>query len=204
MASATGQRPGTRRSRRFLPPTPGLAEPYRLTPQTALRIAVLGAVALGVFGVLFFRLWALQVLSGDRYRNVALSNQVRTRRVAAPRGLIVDRHGHELVSNVAGTAIVIWPADLPKHHRYLELKRLSKVVDLPVAEMAAKIAARKGDLLDPVVIKQGVHEDQVYYVKEHQALFPGVNVAETYIRTTRTRRSPRRSSATSARSPRRS
>ena len=182
MASATGERPGTRRSRRFLPSTPGLAEPYRLTPQTALRIAVLGAVALGVFGVLFFRLWALQVLSGDRYRNVALSNQVRTRRIPAPRGPILDRNGRPLVTNVAGSAVAIWPADLPRHHRYLELKRLSKVVHVPVAEMAAKIAARKGDLLDPVVIKQGVHEDQVYYVKEHQALFPGVNVAETYIR----------------------
>ena len=34
-----------KRSRRFLPSDPRVEEPYRLTPQLALRIAVLGFVA---------------------------------------------------------------------------------------------------------------------------------------------------------------
>ena len=56
------------RSRRFLPGDPRVEEPYRLTPQLALRVAILGFVALAVFAVLFLRLWALQVLSGTKYR----------------------------------------------------------------------------------------------------------------------------------------
>ena len=52
-------------SRRFLPGDPRVSEPYRLTPQLALRVAVLGFFALALFAVLFLRLWALQVLSGD-------------------------------------------------------------------------------------------------------------------------------------------
>ena len=51
-------------SQRFLPPDPRVSEPYRFTPQLALRLGILGAVALVAFGILFFRLWALQVLSG--------------------------------------------------------------------------------------------------------------------------------------------
>ena len=47
---------------RFLPGDPRTAEPYRLTPQTALRVAILAFLALGVFALLFLRLWALQVL----------------------------------------------------------------------------------------------------------------------------------------------
>ena len=31
-------------------PTPGVAEPFRLTPQIALRIAVLGGITVAVFG----------------------------------------------------------------------------------------------------------------------------------------------------------
>ena len=92
------------RGGRFLPGDPRVEEPYRLTPQTALRVAVLGFLALAVFAVLFLRLWALQVLSGDRYLSVANDNRVRTVRLEAPRGPIVDRNGHVLVGNVAGTA----------------------------------------------------------------------------------------------------
>ena len=38
-----------------------------LTPQLAFRVAVIGGVALVMFALIFFRLWYLQVLSGDKY-----------------------------------------------------------------------------------------------------------------------------------------
>ncbi|MEA2374681.1 MAG: penicillin-binding protein 2, partial [Thermoleophilaceae bacterium] len=38
-----------------------------ITPQLALRVAIIGGVALVLFGIVFFRLWYLQVLSGDQY-----------------------------------------------------------------------------------------------------------------------------------------
>jgi penicillin-binding protein 2 len=65
----------------FLPRDPRVEEPYRLTPQAALRIAILGGVVLLVFGALFLRLWALEVLSGHQYLRVAQNNQLRTVRL---------------------------------------------------------------------------------------------------------------------------
>ena len=50
---------GRASSGRFLPPDPRVAEPYRFTPQLALRLAILGAIAIAIFAVLLFRLWAL-------------------------------------------------------------------------------------------------------------------------------------------------
>jgi penicillin-binding protein 2 len=38
-----------------------------ISPQLALRVAVLGGLALLLFGIVFFRLWYLQVLSGEQY-----------------------------------------------------------------------------------------------------------------------------------------
>ena len=111
MASSRGPRTG---SNRFLPPDPRVEGPYRFTPQLALRIGILGALALVVFGVLFFRLWALQVLSGPQYLQAALDNQVRSVRIEAPRGQILDRKGRELVRNVPGTAVELFTADLAK------------------------------------------------------------------------------------------
>ena len=93
------------RSRRFLPHDPRIEEPWRFTPKIALRVAILGVVALAVFGVLFLRLWALQVLSGSQYLKTAENNQLRTVRLQAPRGVILDRNGSPIVTNVAGTAV---------------------------------------------------------------------------------------------------
>ena len=47
---------------------------------------MLGFLALALFAVLFLRLWALQVLSGDKYLARANDNRVRKLRVDAPRG----------------------------------------------------------------------------------------------------------------------
>ena len=66
---------------RFLPGDPRTAEPYRLTPQLAFRVAILAFLALAVFALLFLRLWALEVLSGDRYLAQANDNRVRSIRV---------------------------------------------------------------------------------------------------------------------------
>src|SRR6058998_2166873 len=111
---ARPRRPKEVVSRRFLPQDPRAAVPYRLTPSLALRIGVLGMLALVVFAVLFLRLWALQVLSGAQYLRAAQNNQLRTVRTPAPRGPILDRNGRVLVTVRAGTEVQIWPSSLPK------------------------------------------------------------------------------------------
>ena len=171
-------------SRRFLPKDPRVEEPWRFTPQIALRVAILGTLALGLFAVLFLRLWALQVLSGTQYLKTAENNQLRTVRVQAARGLILDRNGRVLVSNVPGTAVQIWPADLPKRWKaqLAELRALSKIVDVPVPQMIAGIKRRAGDPVTPVTVKVAVHDDQVFYLLEHQSEFPGVKISQTYLR----------------------
>jgi penicillin-binding protein 2 len=170
-------------SRRFLPPDPRVAEPYRLSPQTAFRIGILGALALAAFGILFLRLWSLQVLSSERYLEAAQNNQVRTLPLEAPRGAILDRNGHHLVRNKPGTAVRIWVADLPKKHRYKELRLLSRVLSVPLAEVLAKIQRhQKRDPLTPVTIKQNVPEDEVMFILERRSKFPGVFVDDTSLR----------------------
>ncbi len=181
MASADGtlRRPG---SGRFLPPDPRVEEPYRVTPQLALRIGILGTLVLAIFAVLFLRLWALQILSGDQYLSRAQDNRLRTVRIQPPRGTIVDRNGVVLVGNTAGSSVQIWPADLPEKGRYQMLRKLSAIVNVPVATMARDIAKRKDDPLTPVTVKRGIHADQVHYLYEHRNEYPGVVVANSYLR----------------------
>jgi penicillin-binding protein 2 len=182
---ARARRPG---SDRFLPPDPRVEEPYRFTPQLALRLGILGAVALVVFGILFFRLWALQVLSGPQYLQAALDNQARSVRVEAKRGDILDRNGHALVSTVPGTAVQLWPADLPKTWRgesgeRAELRALSQVLHVPVRQILAQMKRHAGDPVTPVVIRESVTRDApILYLIEHAEQFPGVKIVPTYVR----------------------
>ena len=122
----------------FLPPDPRVEEPYRVTPQMALRIAILGFLAVLLFGALFFRLWALQVISGERYLEDARNNQVREFRVQAKRGTIAARDGSILVANTAGAAVQLWPAalaELPRAERRAMLRRLSRIVAVSLPEI---------------------------------------------------------------------
>jgi penicillin-binding protein 2 len=170
--------------RRFLPGDPRVEEPYRLTPQLALRVAILGFVALAVFAVLFLRLWALQVLSGSKYLAEANDNRVRTVQLDAPRGQVVDRSGRVLVTNKLGTSLEIWPADLPKSRkaRRKELHALSVVASTPVAKIQAAIKPFAKDPLQPVILRRGIHADQISYLDEHQLEFPGVHLVSSYLR----------------------
>jgi len=156
--------------------------PYRLTPGLAFRIGVLGVFALVLFGVLFFRLWSLQVLSGDTYLAAAQGNQLRTIRLDAPRGAILDRRGRTIVDNVAGTAVKLWVGDLPKHGRYDVIKRLAAVLRVSPARLAKEVDERFADPVNPITVKTAVGEDQVKYLYEHQAEFPGVQIQPTYLR----------------------
>jgi penicillin-binding protein 2 len=183
--ASTGPRLPRTGSDRFLPPDPRVESPYRFTPQLALRIGILGAVGLAVFGVLFFRLWALQVLSGPQYLRAALDNQLRSVRVEAPRGQVLDDKGRALVTNVGGTAVVIHPADLPDtwKARYVELKRLSQILHVPVKEMLHGIKLREGDPVTPVVVREDVKRTApISYLAEHQDEFPGVDITDTFLR----------------------
>ncbi|HET6508205.1 MAG TPA: penicillin-binding transpeptidase domain-containing protein [Baekduia sp.] len=83
-----------------------------INPQLAVRVAGAGVIAFALFGIIFFRLWYLQVLDGDKYLAQARDNRVRTQRIDAPRGTIVDASGVTLVDNRKATVVAINPASI--------------------------------------------------------------------------------------------
>ncbi len=152
----------------------------------ALRVGILGVLAIVVFCALFFRLWALQVISGERYLENANNNQIRSFGVIAPRGSILDRDGDVLVSNTPGTLVQIWPAaleNIPIVERDAMLRRLSGLLGLKVKNVGAKVQERlESDPLTPVTIDTDVGDLKTAYLMEHQGQFPGVQITETHLR----------------------
>ncbi len=84
-----------------------------VSPQLALRVAILGGLALVMFAVIFFRLWYLQVLTGEQYVQQARVNDQRVLPIPAPRGEILDRSGRPIVTSIVTNAVQIIPSSLP-------------------------------------------------------------------------------------------
>jgi penicillin-binding protein 2 len=152
----------------------------------ALRLGILGVLAVVVFCALFFRLWALQVISGEHYLENANNNQIRSFGVIAPRGSIVDRDGEVLVSNKPGTLVQIWPAALENvllDERDQMLRRLARLLALKPEAIRTKVAeGLERDPLTPVTVDTTVDELKTAYLLEHQNEFAGVQITETYLR----------------------
>jgi penicillin-binding protein 2 len=171
-------------SRRFLPPDPHVEEPYRLTPRLALRVGLLGVVAVAVFATLFLRLWSLQILNGAQLLRAAENNQRREVRLQAPRGAILDRNGLPLVINVPGTIVQIDQSTLPARTnvRLRELRTLGRVLKMPARDIGANLRRHRYDLLTPVTIKSGISDLQAAYLSERASDFPGVDVETVPLR----------------------
>jgi penicillin-binding protein 2 len=180
-----------------------------LTPQLALRVAIVGSCALGMFAIIFFRLWFLQVLSGEQYLAQASQNRVRDIAISAPRGEILDRNGDILVASRRALAVQLSPPDLPvglqagdrvnasAKNRAL-YRRLAKVLNVSTKTERCKVDGRGVLRLAPipcdiaqqqallpfadVTVKTDVSKYVQYYLAERQSDFPGVQVQQVYLR----------------------
>ncbi len=156
-----------------------------LTPQLAFRVAVIGGVALVMFALIFFRLWYLQVLSGDSYVAAARDNRVREIKVQAPRGEIVDRHGQELVANRNSLSIKVTPDKLPEDtaERGQVYRRLARLLNLNPRRLQRRVERELKALpFSKPTVKQDVPWEVVAFVLERQSRFPGVEAEKEFLR----------------------
>lgn len=150
------------------------------------RVTVITAIAIAIFSVVGLRLWYLQVLSGDDYRDQANDNRVREVRVQAPRGDILDRDGKVLVANRTQLALTVEPDDLPKRgtpERRETMRGLESVTGDSPAEIEKTITdVRKEAPSSPVILERGLGTGKVYFLRENQSRFPGVTVERVFTR----------------------
>lgn len=150
-----------------------------MSPGLALRIAVLGGMALVLFAIVFFRLWYLQVLSGDHYLAQADNNRVREIVTPAPRGRIVDRNGRTLVDNRPARVVQITPDELPQNQKAKTqlYVRLARVLHMSRREIRTEVRQQLREVpFSAATVKTDVSLPVVAYLSEHKQSFPGVTV----------------------------
>jgi len=150
-----------------------------------LRIAIFGGFAVVLFAVLFFRLWLIQVIDGDKYLAEAKNNRTRSYRVSAPRGEILDRNGNVLVANRTSLALQVNPRKLPaeESQRRVEIARLAELTHSTPSRVRRTMRKElKLAPAAPVTLRRDVGHYLVYYLKENQQRFPGVEVQRVFVR----------------------
>jgi penicillin-binding protein 2 len=151
----------------------------------SLRVAVAGGVGAVLFAVLFFRLWNLQVLSGDEYLAEAQNNRTREIKVIAPRGDILDRNGEVLVNNRASLALQLNTSKLPDDpaEEKAELARLGDLAHMSLRKVRRTIAEEEEVAAGaPVTLRRDVGFELIAYIEENQEEFPGVTVQRVFVR----------------------
>jgi penicillin-binding protein 2 len=163
----------------------GIGQRTPVSPQLALRVAIVGGVAMVMFGVIFFRLWYLQVLSGEQYVAQANANRVREIPIAAPRGQILDRTGQPIATSTVTNAVQIVPSALPPAGApRLELyRRLGKLLGMSPAHIQALVERERTAVpYAPVTIKTDAGRGPLTVLGERQNEYPGVQQQPVSIR----------------------
>jgi penicillin-binding protein 2 len=141
------------------------------------RFIVFGLVIVLGVGLLTARLFYLQVANGTQYAALSTANRTVLEPIPAPRGLIYDRNGRLLVTNVPTFSVKIRPADLPNSQRDGVVARLAALLKMDSSEINSTIDGNPGSAFDLVRIAQDVDRATANLISEAGYQLPGVEVA---------------------------
>ncbi|HLA16801.1 MAG TPA: penicillin-binding protein 2 [Candidatus Limnocylindrales bacterium] len=140
------------------------------------RFVAFGLVIVVATGALTARLGYLQLVQGGDYAAQAELQRTVLEAVPSTRGLIYDRAGTALVTNVPTYSVKLRSADLPASIRQLVVDRLAALLGIDATEINAAIDTNPGSRFDLVRIATDVAEDTARIISESSVELPGVEV----------------------------
>ncbi|MFQ5944629.1 MAG: penicillin-binding protein 2 [Anaerolineae bacterium] len=159
-------------------------------PPRNLRLLLLRGLVILASVAVVAQTGLLQFVSGESYRLQADRNRFRLVSVAAPRGVIYDRHGELLVRNSPRFVISVVPADLPEGAATTVLPQLAAHVDGEAVESVESTAPVPGlldrlldiveagqiDPFTPVLLPGHVPREVALTIEARSFRLPGVAV----------------------------
>lgn len=150
-----------------------------LNKNQTIRLQTMLALCLLLFAVLLGRMVYLQLWRGDYYSKQSDGNRLRQSKIIAPRGIIYDKDGHELVNNLPGYAVVL---QKQADYKPKTLQRLSALLDIPVEKIEEKIKD-SANYYEPIMLKNNLSPEMVTRIEEQRRYMPEVMLSVQPIRT---------------------
>jgi penicillin-binding protein 2 len=129
-------------------------------------------IALCLFGLLFLRLWYLQLVQGDEMQQRSEHNRIRLQELPPWRGMILDHRGQVLVANRPSYELVVVLEDVGNIP--LLADRLAHLLRLDPQQLKAQLQNGKKAGLHQVRIRTDLSWDEMARVETFQPELPGV------------------------------
>jgi penicillin-binding protein 2 len=139
------------------------------------RVAVVGAVVLACFVLLFGRLVWLQVIQHDYYQTRAEDNRISLVPITPIRGLIVDRKGEVLARNYSAFTLEITPSQVPDLETTID--SLAEFIDIqPKDRRRFKKLMEENKRFESLPIRTRLSDAEVAKFIARRFRFPGVDI----------------------------
>ena len=138
---------------------------------SSIRLTAAQYIILGIFLVLAYGLWRLQVMQSDYYSLAAEKNRVRNVPVLAPRGRILDRNGRTIVDNYPSFSALL----LRDSSRDLksDADLIAKGLDMDPNDVRARIRRFASmPQYQPIFLKEDITPDELQFIEAHRNELP--------------------------------
>jgi penicillin-binding protein 2 len=136
-----------------------------------VRLTAAQYIILGIFLILAYGLWKLQVMESGYYASAAEKNRIRNVPVLAPRGKILDREGRVIVDNYPSFSALL----LRDSTRDLvgDADLIAQGLHLDPNEVRARIRHfASNPQYQPIFLKEDITPDELQFIEAHRNELP--------------------------------
>ncbi|MGZ4732514.1 MAG: penicillin-binding protein 2 [Terriglobales bacterium] len=138
---------------------------------SSIRLTAAQYIILGIFLVLAYGLWRLQVMQSDYYSLAAEKNRVRNVPVLAPRGRILDRNGRTIVDNYPSFSALLLRDSSRDLNADADL--IAKGLDMDANDVRARIRRFASmPQYQPIFLKEDITPDELQFIEAHRNELP--------------------------------
>ncbi len=146
-----------------------------------IRLTAVQYAILGIFLVLAYGLWRLQVSQSDYYSAAAEQNRIRNVPILAPRGKILDRNGKPIVENYRSMSALLLRDSLRDLSADSDL--IASGLHMDAKEVRDKIRRFAfTPQYQPIYLKEDITPDEEAFIEAHKTELPELDTIMAYRR----------------------
>src|SRR6202451_390973 len=148
---------------------------------SAIRLTAAQYVILGIFLVLAYGLWRLQVMQSDFYSLAAEKNRIRNVPVLAPRGKILDREGRTIVDNYPSFSALMMRDS--SRDLAADVDLIAQGLHLDPNEVRSRIRHFASmPQYQPIFLKEDITPDELQFIEAHRNDLPELHTIMSHRR----------------------
>jgi len=139
------------------------------------RLSICVVLSTIAFTIILSRLWYLQLLQGEKFKDLSENNRIRLRRIPAPRGIIFDRKGRVFVDNHPSFNLSITPEDIKDLDK--TIMRLATILNTPEKPLKEKlIKSARIPPFKPKKLISNLNRKDIAIIETNKLDLPGITI----------------------------